>query len=197
MKRIPLLQTNILKNKKTIADIATRLTTDSEVIPTAYLFDSTGIKKNQPALELHQYIRRWFETIVDAGCQHVGDVVDVLLAGAEIIVLRPEIWREPDFLTVRDISESEIYVWYDVLYQKNNPSKNHLLNEADGIILYVDHIKTPMPFIVRDSIRSMISARSAEHILVFDPKRIHEKELEVFGLNTMIVDVSELVGTYE
>lgn len=197
MKLIPLLQTNILKNKKTIADLATRLNTDTDAIPTAYLFDSTGIKKNQPALELHQYIRRWFEPIVDAGCRHVGDVVDVLLAGAEIIVLRPEIWLEPDFLTVRDISESKIYVWYDVFYQKNNPNKNHLLNGADGIILYVDHNKTPLPFSVRDTIRSLISSCPMEQILVFDPKKKHEKEWALFGLNTLIVDVNELVDTYE
>jgi hypothetical protein len=197
MKRITLLQTSDIKNKKQIADLFTLLNTDQDASLKAYLLDTAGIKKNKPALEIHQYATRWFETIVDAGCRHIGDVVDVLLAGAEIIVLRPSIWDEPDSLTIRDISESKIYVWFDLIDQKTNANKKQLFNEADGIVLYADQVPKPMPFEVRDRIGSLVETYSAERIVVFDSMDTHGKEWDIFGLNTRIFNADKVADTHE
>ncbi len=197
MNRIAILQTNDVKNKKQIVDLFNILKTDQDVSPKVYLLDTAGIKKNKPALELHQYATRWFETIVDAGCRHIGDVVDILLAGAEIIVLRPSIWDEPDSLTIRDISESKIYVWFDLIDQKTNASKKQLFSEADGIVLYADSVPKPMAFDVRDRIRSLVDTYSAERIVVFDSMNTHGKEWDIFGLNTRIVDMDKVADTHE
>jgi hypothetical protein len=195
MKLIPLIRTKEIGKTKQIADIYASLNKKDGAITSAYLLDEGGIKKNQPSLSLYQYTQRWFNTIVDAGCQHVGDVVDVLLAGADIVVIRPNLWREPDFLSVRDISESKLYVWYDPLEkEKDTAFASALITKADGLIVYTDHLSTALPFEVRDKIKGLISTHPAEEILLFDSFQTHERELSTYGLNSMIVDLSRIVG---
>jgi len=125
MKFIPLLETRYVGKRKEIADLFSIVNKNGNTVSSLYILDDKGVKKNHPSLSLHQYAHRWFDTIVDAGCLHVGDVVDVILAGADIIVIRPTLWSEPDFLSVRDISESKLYVWYDP-FEKEKSSFSHL-----------------------------------------------------------------------
>jgi hypothetical protein len=192
MKFIPLLQTDHIKNAKQIADLFTQLNTDGKTVSSAYILDVAGIKKNHPSLSLHQYAHRWFDTIVDAGCHHVGDVVDVLLAGADIVVLRPGIWQEIDFRSIRDISESKIYVWFDPLEQYEEKQSKLLFSDADGIIVHLDHLSSPLSFQIRERMKSMISAHSVENIMVFDPQKKHEKEWKLLDLNTAVVNSTQL-----
>jgi len=197
MKTIPLIQTNLFKKQSQIADLFERLNTDKEKTSTVYILDKKGVEKNQPSLSLHQYTHRWFDTIVDAGCHHVGDVVDVLLAGADIIVLRPFLWREPDFHSIRDISETKIYLWADLSHNIDSLVGSSLFSDADGLILYADQLSSPLPFSVRDQIKTVSASFDADNILVFDPSKKHEKELGLFGLNSLIINVDELVDVYE
>jgi len=196
MKYIPLLQTDRFRNSKQIADLFTDLNTDKRTVSSAYILDTAGIKKNRPSLSFHQYAHRWFDTIVDAGCYHVGDVVDVLLAGADIVVLRPGIWQEIDFRSIRDISESKVYVWFDPLQEQQNKKDVSLLfSNADGIIFNLDHLSNPLSFGIRDKIKTMISSYPVDNILVFDPMKKHEKEWGLFGLEAVIVDSAQMVGS--
>lgn len=197
MKTIPLLQTNLFKKQSQIADLFERLNTDKEKTSTVYILDKKGVEKNQPSLSLHQYAHRWFDTIVDAGCHHVGDVVDVLLAGADVIVLRPFLWREPDFHSIRDISETKIYLWADISHNTDSLVGSSLFSDADGLILYADQLSSPLPFSVRDQIKTLSASFDADNILVFDSLKKHGKELGLFGLNSLIVNVDELVDVYE
>jgi len=192
MKFIPLLQTDQVKNAKQIADLFTHLNTDGKTVSSAYILDVSGVKKNHPSLSLHQYAHRWFDTIVDAGCHHVGDVVDVLLAGADIVVLRPGVWQEIDFRSIRDISESKIYVWFDPLEEYEEKQSKLLFSDADGVIVHLDHLSSPLSFQIRDKLKSMISAHSVENIMVFDPQKKHEKEWGLLDLNAAVVNSSQL-----
>lgn len=190
MKFIPLLETGYVKNRKEIADLFSSLNKNGNSVSSLYILDEKGVEKNRPSLSLHQYAHRWFDTIVDAGCHHVGDVVDVILAGADIIVIRPTLWSEPDFLTVRDISESKLYVWYDPFEKekgKTNPTV--LFSQADGIVFNAENLPAPIPFATREKIKALITTHDVDHIFVFDPKKIHERELSAFGLNSMIATV--------
>ena len=202
MKFIPLIRTKEIKKTKQIADIFSILNKKDDAFTSVYLLDEKGIKNNQPSLSLHQYTQRWFNTIVDAGCQHVGDVVDVLLAGADVVVIRPNLWREPDFLSVRDISESKLYIWYDPFEkEEENAFASTLYAKADGIIMYANHLPTSISFEIRDKIKGLISTHSLEEILLFDSFQTHERELSTFGLKSIIVDLNRLIGektnTYE
>lgn len=192
MKFIPLLQTDCVKNAKQIADLFNQLNTEGKTVSSAYILDVSGVKKNHPSLSLHQYAHRWFDTIVDAGCHHVGDVVDILLAGADIVVLRPGIWQEIDFRSIRDISESKIYVWFDPLEQYEEKQSKLHFSDADGIIVHLDHLSSPLSFQIREKMKSFISAHSVENIIVFDPQKKHEKEWSLWGLNTAVVNSSQL-----
>ncbi|MBS3748942.1 MAG: hypothetical protein KGY65_07485 [Candidatus Thermoplasmatota archaeon] len=196
MKYIPLLQTDQFRNSKQIADLFTDLNTDKRTVSSAYILDTAGIKKNRPSLSFHQYAHRWFDTIVDAGCHHVGDVVDVLLAGADIMVLRPGIWQEIDFRSIRDISESKIYVWFNPLQvNRNKKDVSLLFSNADGIIFNLDRLSNPLSFGIRDKIKTMISSYPVDNILIFDPMKKHEKEWGLFDLETVIVDSAQMVDS--
>lgn len=191
---IPLIQTQEIRKHKQISDIFTSLNEGERKVSTTYLLDNKGISKNHPSLSLHQYVHRWFDTIVDAGCQHIGDVVDVLLAGADKVVLRPQIWQERDFLSIRDISESQLFIWYDPQEKRNNHDVSSLLvSQADGAILNLDKIPSPLPFTVRDTIRELISTFSPKKVIVFNPSYNHKHELDVFGLHSIIVNVNKIL----
>ena len=193
MNLIPLLKTKDITHQKQIADLFTSLNDTEKTVPLLYLLDNNGINKNHPCLSLYQYSHRWFNTIVDAGCHHVGDVVDVLLAGAHIVVIRPKQWKESDLLSIRDISEAELYVWYDPFENDRKKSiSSVLLSQADGIIFYTDEVMSPISFEIRDTIKALISTHSAEKIMVFDSQQKHERELSSFGLNSMIVDSQKI-----
>jgi len=193
MNLIPLIQTKNIRKRKQLSDLFTSLNENEKSAPNLYLLDNNGINKNHPCLSLHQYAHRWFDTIVDAGCQHVGDVVDVLLAGAHIVVIRPNSWREPDFLSIRDISETELYVWFNPLEQiRKTSSEPVLFSQADGIIVYTDELSSPISFETRDKIRVLLSAHTDKKIVVFDSQQRHQHEFSVFGLNSFIVDSQNL-----
>lgn len=191
MKFIPLLETKYVGKRKEIADLFSALNKNENTVSSLYILDEKGVKKNHPSLSLHQYAQRWFDIIVDAGNRHVGDIVDVILAGADIIVIRPSLWCEPDFLSVRDISESELYIWYDP-FEKEKMKKDTtiLFSQADGIIFNCENVPTPIPFVIREKIKALIAKHTVDHIFVFDPEKIHERELSTFGLDSMIVDLN-------
>ena len=192
MNLIPLLKTEEYRKPKQIADFFELVTAKKQKISSVYLLDKNGVKKNQPALSLHQYAHRWFNTIVDAGCQHVGDVVDILLTGAQIVVIRPNLWRERDLLSIRDISESELYLWYDPKENtKTSFFSTTLSNQADGLILYFDHVRSPLSFDIRENINKLISVYTKEKIIVFDSFKIHQREIQALGLNSIIIDFNE------
>jgi len=193
MKNILLLQTDRIKKTKEIADLFTRLNTNNNKVSSAYLLDISGIEKNRPTLSLHQYTHRWFDTIVDAGCHHIGDVVDSILAGANIVVIRPDLWEEPDFRSIRDISQTHIYIWYDPLKKNNENTKSPLLtSEPDGIIFYADHLEAPLSFDIREKLKTMISIHGTKNVFVFDSLKKHEKEWNQYGMNTLIVDKKKI-----
>lgn len=191
MKFIPLLETRYVGKRKEIADLFSALNKSENTVSSLYILDEKGVKKNHPSLSLHQYAHRWFDTIVDAGSRHVGDIVDVILAGADIIVIRPTLWCEPDFLSVRDISESKLYVWYDPFEkEKMKTDSTVLFSQADGIIFNAENVATPIPFDIKDKVKALIAKHGVENVVVFDPNKTHEKELNIFGLNSMIVDLN-------
>jgi len=193
MNFIPLLKTEEIRKQKQIADFFTMLSDRNQKISSVYLLDKNGVEKNQPALSTHQYAQRWFNTIVDAGCQDVGDVVDILLTGAQIVVIRPNLWREKDLLSVRDISESELYLWYDPQENlKVDFLSTTLSNQADGLIIYFDHVRSPIFFDIRENINKLISVYSKEKIILFDSFKIHQKELGDFGLSSTITNMNDL-----
>jgi len=193
MKYIPLIRTKEIKKQNQIADLFSTINTNERTVSSVYLLDEQGIRKNHPSLSIHQYAHRWFDTIVDAGCHHIGDVVDILLAGAQIVVIRPTHWKEPDFLSIRDISESEIYMWYEFNEERNNKRiSTKFYAQADGIILNIENVSNPLPFTVRDELRILCTKHPVEKIVIFDPLQTHERELDSFDFKTMIVNIDLL-----
>lgn len=193
MKFIPLIKTKEIKKVKEISDMFTHFSENNKSISSVYLLDKKGLDKNHPDLSLHQYAQRWFTTIVDAGCQHIGDVVDVLLAGADIVVLRPYIWREPDLSSIRDISESKMYLWFD----PNNkyilkPYASLLYNQADGIVLNLDQQNSPLSFPVCDIIKKLVTSYSVDNILIFDPNNKHDREIKSYNFPNRIVNQEQV-----
>ncbi len=192
MNFIPLIKTEEIRNTKQISDFFTKLSDRNQKISSVYLLDKNGVKKNQPALSLHQYIQRWFNTIVDAGCQDVGDVVDILLTGAQIVVIRPDIWRENDLLSIKDISDSEIFLWYDPQKKlKTDFLSTTLANQADGLIFYIDDVVSPLSFDIRGNLKKLLTVYSKEKVIVFDSFKLHQRELEDIGLDSIISHIDD------
>lgn len=108
-----------------------------------YILDLQGINKNKPDLDIYQKLSNNFELWVDSGPRDIGDVVDAFFAGANLIVIRLDIWREEDISIVRDFSDNRVFINID----SNNIYKS-IVEMADGLISFIgkDEIKSDFKF---------------------------------------------------
>ena len=101
-----------------------------------YVLDTDGIEKNKPNLCLYPKISECLKIWVDAGPRVIGDVVDAVVAGATNITVRRNLWRELDVSSIREITESEIYVDIDLKNQDNPNVDAALFYGADGLVVF-------------------------------------------------------------
>lgn len=100
-----------------------------------YFFDIDGIEKDKPNLCTYQQIQNQ-EFWVDSGPRDIGDVVDLLLAGAQKVIIRKTLWTDKDLYSVREVTENEIYSFLD-LSQINTLQQELVFSSSiDGLILF-------------------------------------------------------------
>jgi len=100
-----------------------------------YFFDIDGIEKDKPNLCTYQQIQNqvfW----VDSGPRDIGDIVDLLLAGAQKLIIRQTLWNGKDLSPIREVTENEIYSFLD-LSQSNTLQQELVFSSSiDGYILF-------------------------------------------------------------
>jgi hypothetical protein len=75
-----------------------------------YVLDLDGIERNKPNLDLYQRISEYCRIWVDSGPRSLGDVVDIVMAGATSITVRRDLWPELDISVIKEIAEVDLYV---------------------------------------------------------------------------------------
>ena len=101
-----------------------------------YVLDSDGIEKNKPNLCLYQNLSKSHILWVDTGPRVLGDIVDVIMAGAINITVRNNLWREVDVSSIKEITENKIYTSADLKSQGDLNTEIFPLYDVDGLVIF-------------------------------------------------------------
>ena len=101
-----------------------------------YLYDHDGLNKNKPNLCLYQKFSKYHDLWIDAGFRFIGDLYDSIIAGAESITIRKELWTGTEIEKLKDITECKIY---NNIKNTNLPNRsNKLFKNIDGYVILGD-----------------------------------------------------------
>ena len=102
-----------------------------------YVIDERGITKNEPQYEFYQRFSSLYNLWVDTGPREIGDVVDDIFSGANKIVIRGDLWMDESLEAIRAMTHHDIYLAFDGKMIGRVTENQHLLNAADGVILFI------------------------------------------------------------
>jgi len=107
-----------------------------------YFLDADGIEKDKPNLCTYQRLPSRQNMWIDAGPRVLGDVVDVVMAGATTIIVRQNLWPKLDIGRIKEFTENEIYMGVDLKHKlyvyESNPENVYYWEKRGAVGLLVD-----------------------------------------------------------
>ena len=100
-----------------------------------YVLDTDGIEKDKHNLCLYQKLSKSHALWVDTGPRVLGDIVDVIMAGATNITIRNNLWHGLDVLSIKEITENKIYAGVDLKSQADNNKEIIPFYDVDGLVV--------------------------------------------------------------
>jgi hypothetical protein len=98
-----------------------------------YLIDHDGITHNRPNYNTYQRLSTKNPLWIDAGPRTTDDIVDLIMAGATTIIIRPTLYHTPDLHETHTITDLDLYTYF-------NTTDTPIPLETTGLI-----IPTPPP----------------------------------------------------
>ena len=124
-------------HKKGVSLVQLKECMQREEFTDLYVVDEQGITKNEPQYEFYQRFSSLYNLWVDTGPREIGDVVDDIFSGANKIVIRGDLWRDKSLDHIREMTHHDIYLAFDGKMIGRMTEKQHLLDAADGVILFI------------------------------------------------------------
>ena len=99
-----------------------------------YVLDTDGIEGNKPNLSMYQKLSESHKLWIDGGPRILGDVVDMVMAGAINITIRKNLCHGLDVSSIREITENKIYanIGFWILEKQNKELP--LFYDYDGLV---------------------------------------------------------------
>ena len=151
-----------------------------------YILDQDGIDKDKPNLCTYQRISSDYELWVDYGPRNLGDVVDMFMAGAESVTIRPLLWPNLDISDIRDISENRVFINLDIEKVKN--SSGFFDYDSDGLVNFYSRDNIESNFKYSDYLR-YYGTKNKLYSYENDSKNINYWKM--FGVKTLLVDIEK------
>lgn len=157
MNLIPLIY---IKNRKLYQDNSNQITL-KEIIQEInketqiYFIDYDGIEKNKPNFCTYQAIAPYCKQWIDYGPRSLGDIVDIVMAGAEKITLRKNLCPTIDIPSIRNVIDSQIYQYYSVKDYTNQTIETPT-DQTDGIVIEANETNNLIEKTQNQNILSMV-----------------------------------------
>jgi len=141
MEFIPIIY---IKNKRLLLDKKSKEIHIDEILNyinkdrRLYVLDMDGLKKNVPNLSIYNRLSHRFELWVDAGVRVLEDIMDVVMAGANSITIRKDMFNERDISIMDEIIDSKIYIKFDPEEENNYKTyqTTFLSPVVDGAVVF-------------------------------------------------------------
>ncbi len=154
-----------------------------------YVLDTDGIEKDKPNLCLYQKLSKSHALWVDTGPRVLGDIVDVIMAGATNITVRKNLWHELDVSSIKEITENKIYAGVDLKSQDGHNTEIFPFYDVDGLVVFDGKNQVERDFKYVGFLKNLCIKHEV-YAYERDPKNINYwKNLGVTGL---LVDISKI-----
>ena len=155
-----------------------------------YFLDIDGIEKDKPNLCSYQRTSKHRKIWIDAGPRVLGDVVDVVMAGATNITVRKNLWPELDISGIKEITENEIYADISLNKQNKRDAETSLFYGVDGLVVFnnKDQIETDFKF------GGFLKNLCAKYkIYAYESNQKHFSYWENLGIAGLLVDINKIM----
>lgn len=151
-----------------------------------YLLDMDGTEKNRPNLDVYQHLTGMYTLWVDAGPRRLGDVVDILMAGASRVTIRPDRWDITDLTVLRDITENLLYI---SVVDDDSIKRDLPLNQADGIVSFSPKLKYDADFKQQSYLKELCRK---QHLYVYETEAQQSSYWKQFGVAGLLADINKI-----
>lgn len=153
-----------------------------------YILDHDGIEKDKPNLCSFPKLSEKYETWIDTRPVTLGDVVDTVMAGANTITIRQNLWQTLDIERIREITENQIYAELDITTLKEE-NETLVFKKADGFVLFntVEQIEEDYRY---GSILREISSNYKTY--VYDPDKKNMSFWEKRKVHGLLVELEHI-----
>ena len=149
-----------------------------------YLFDHDGLNKNKPNLCLYQKFSKYHNLWIDAGFRFIGDLYDSIIAGADSITIRKELWTDTEIEKLKDITDCKIYT---DINSTNLPNRsNKLFKNIDGYVILGDISFLKNNFQISEFITNL--SKKIDVYIYYD-ETIEFSFFKKFNLSGLIIDI--------
>jgi len=156
-----------------------------------YVLDIDGIEKDKPNLSLYQDLSKSHVLWVDTGPRVLGDIVDVIMAGATNITIRNNLWNGLDVSRIKEITENKIYACIGLKNQGNQNTEIFPFYDVDGLVVLDEKNLVERDFKYGSFLKNLCIKHEV-YVNECDQKNINYWEnLGVTGLLVNIIKIKE------
>ena len=154
-----------------------------------YVLDTDGIEKDNPNLCLYSKLSKSHVLWVDTGPRVLGDIVDVIMAGATNITIRNNLWHGLDVLSIKEITENKIYAGVDLKSQADNNKEKIPFYDVDGLVVLDGENQVERDFKYGSFLKNLCIKHEV-YTYERDPKNINY--WKNMGITGLLVNISKI-----
>ncbi|RLF42496.1 MAG: hypothetical protein DRN12_00155 [Thermoplasmata archaeon] len=153
-----------------------------------YVLDGDGILKDKPNVSLYQQMARYHEIWVDAGPRNLGDLVDIIIAGANIVIIRIDRWLDFNIDEIRELTDTPVYLMVKPTEEDRYEMKN-LASLADGLVLFTSFEDIRKNFVIEGVLRDLSKDNK---VYAYEDKPEYIRSWESIGVKGLLVNIDNL-----
>ena len=150
-----------------------------------YFFDLDGIEKDKPNLCTYQKLSGKCNMWLDAGPHNIGDITDLVMAGANSITIITNRFSAEDLKKIKEMTENKIYISIDSQEkQENLPNSINI----EGAVVFGNKKQIEMNSDSRDFLKKIMSKCN---LYIIENKKENIPFWEHFGVAGILFDFSK------
>ena len=156
-----------------------------------YVLDLDGIKKNRPNLQMYQELSTLAKIWVDAGPRDLGDIVDILITGAETVVLREKNWSRVPIAKIKELTENDVFCKIDIEEGDIKDFSSWSFLDFDGAVLLDEKENIKRDF-YNVGVLKKICGKKKVYVFENDPENYFFWEKK--NISGLLVEINDLKG---
>jgi hypothetical protein len=169
----------------TITQLKEQLKKDNKL----YILDLDGIERNKPNLCLYQKLSQDYRLWIDAGPCTLGDVVDIIMAGAFDVTVRTEKWPNLDISHINDISERGLFIYIDCNKKNKQGIDLSLIDNSDGLVSFITKNQMERNF---DYVSFLKNLSVKYKLYVYDSNKTNISYWKKIGIAGLFIDMKKM-----